>query len=79
MLGFTEPLQIVTTSNCSAIIISYTLDSSLQRTLSLLSLPHPHRLFGNDFPLHSFLSYHLLRPYQLTTVSQLTRRCYATI
>jgi hypothetical protein len=45
---------------------------------NILSLMCFHQLFGNDFPLRSSLSFRVPRPYWPATVSQLTRRCYAT-
>jgi hypothetical protein len=59
LTGFNEHLQIVTTSNYSA-IVKNTLCSSLQHALSLLSLLHLHRLPPrNGFQSRSFLSFHV--------------------
>jgi hypothetical protein len=53
VLGFAEHLQIVTTSNYSAIANSYT-PLSLQHVLSLLSLLCLQQYSGNGFQRRTF-------------------------
>jgi hypothetical protein len=57
----TERLKLVTTGNYISIANSHALNSSLQHTLSLLSLPCLHRLPGNGFQRRSSLSFHVPR------------------
>jgi hypothetical protein len=72
VIEFAEHLQIVTTSNYSAIANSHTLCSSLQHVLSLLSLLCFHQLLPGDGSQQCPLL-PCSRSYRLVTVPQLIK------